>query len=292
MPSRLRLLSWNVQRPGRGRLDAVVDAIVAREPDVLTLQEANDALVRRLAERGFAHQVYGRDGTYPTGKRKHVPKHGALIASKTRLEPEIGWTKAACYPGLFARAAVETSLGTIDMLTAHIPNGSANGWRKAQHCQVLGRVLRDAPPATRILTGDFNEPRAFMADGRVVSFAASIDESGRLALDGEVRKGIEDLDGPHTWREWDRAVCDLFRPSFHGLTHVVERAGGSLRPMPVTHETRSAPRFFDHALVSRDLAVVEVTYLHELRTGGVSDHSPLLVELRRRPVADTEAWAS
>lgn len=289
MGESLRLMSWNVQRPGPGRVDGVLAAILAREPDVLTLQEANDRLSERLAEQGYVHQVYGRSDDYPPGKRDHVTKHGALVASRQPLEADIDWTGEACYPSLFARALVESPIGPVDVVTAHIPNGSANGWRKAQHCQILGRVLRTAAPGTRVLTGDFNEPREFLPDGRVVSFGANRHESGALRLDGEVRRHTDDLDGPHTWWAWDRAVCDLFNPGFHGLTHVIERAGDSMRPMPVTHQTRTGNRFFDHAFVSRDLEV-RYEYLHELRGDEGSDHSALLLTLERRSVLELEAW--
>lgn len=264
-------------------------AITSREPDVVTLQEANDRVAKRLAESGYEHQVYGRDGSYPAGLRDHVPKHGALVASRWPLTPDIGWTAGACYPSLFARAVIETPIGPVDVVTAHIPNGSSNGWRKAQHCQILGRTLRAAAPGARILTGDFNEPREFLPDGRVLSFGAELRASGELALDGEVTKGTEKTEGPHTWREWDRAVCELFQPGFHGLTHVIERAGGTMRPMPITHQTRAANRFFDHAFVSRGLGV-GYEYLHELRGPEGSDHSALMLSVARRRVPETAAW--
>lgn len=289
MGNAFTLLSWNVQRPGRGRIAGVIDAITSRRPDVVTLQEANDRVASRLAESGYPHQVYGRHKSYPPGRRDHMPKHAALVASSWPLTPDIGWTAAACYPSLFARAMLETPIGPVDVVTAHIPNGSSNGWRKVQHCQLLGRVLREAAPRSRILTGDFNEPREFLADGRVVSFAAELRANGELGLDGTVSKGIEDIEGPHTWREWDRAVCDLFSASFHGLSHVIERAGGTLHPMPVTHQTRAANRFFDHAFVSRELGV-RVEYLHELRGPNGSDHSALMLSVSRRSVPDTPAW--
>lgn len=286
---KVKLLSWNVQRPGRGRIREVVDAIASLEADILTLQEANQRVAEQLVDLGYEHQVSQFTHEYAHHDKWNVPTHGALIASKFELEPDIAWTEEACYPVLFARARVDTPIEEIDVVTAHIPNGSSNGWRKAHHLRALGQMLRESQPASRVLTGDFNEPRDILADGRVVGFGADIRSSGSLNVEGQERKGTEGLTGPFPYREWDRAVADLFAPTYHGLEHFLMRTRKSLRPKPVTHETRKSPRFFDHAFVSVDLKVTG-RYLHELRTSKVSDHSAILLNISRRARTGEPEW--
>ena len=69
------------------------------------------------------------------------------------------------------------------MFTAHIPNGSGNGWRKIDTFHALAAELRRAKDSPRILTGDFNEPKRFEDSGQIVTF-------GGESLDGRMPWGV------------------------------------------------------------------------------------------------------
>lgn len=55
----LSLLSWNVQRCGRGRSDRVLSVIEEQNADILTLQEATKVVVDGVRELGYQHQLLG-----------------------------------------------------------------------------------------------------------------------------------------------------------------------------------------------------------------------------------------
>jgi endonuclease/exonuclease/phosphatase family metal-dependent hydrolase len=281
----LRLLSWNVRWQGFGaRIERVVEAIVAQKPDIVTLQEVpakNAANVEgRLRDSGL-ELAYFWQGTLTSNGA--TVKHGVLIASRWPVKARRRWAKAARYPDLFGRALVAVpDIGDVDVVTAHIPNGSANGWVKVEHLQLLGQALLGAPDLPRILSGDFNEPREFRASGQIVPFGVTPREDGSLSASGNYTKGLPD--GEVRQRvDWARAVWGVLSRHAHGLSNVIEARHG-LVPMPVTHVVSGSTRCFDHAFVSGHFEVVDAGYHHEWRSpeSHLSDHSALWATLRWR----------
>lgn len=285
----IRVLSWNVRWQGFGkRAGAVVDAVIRDEPDVVTLQEIpndqGEAVLKALAMGGIVHgHFFGK----PKGRR---PSHGVLVAGKHPIAPRVGWARKAKYPAFFGRARIDWPAlpDGIDVFTAHIPNGSSNGWVKVEHLQLLGVALQWAPDAPRLLTGDFNEPQQFRSNGQIVSFASDLREDGGVRVSGKFRKGTDE---PKPRADWGRAVRDVLSPSAHGLANVIEAKHGMV-PTPVTHLVSGKhPRCFDHGFASRHFEVVESGYHHEWRTNGWSDHSALWFVVRPREVGPLTAWA-
>lgn len=287
----LRLLSWNIQvQRFPGRWSAVADAILGERPDLLLLQEvpwrgdSRESFLARLADGGLPHFVYGRDDSSRYDDRK---SYGSLIASRFPLEGNPRWASKLRYPEVFARATLTLGRRNIDVFSAHIPNGAGNGWRKIDHVLELGSELVRAHDDPRIVCGDFNEPKSWQSNGRLVPFAY-----GRGADGGEPmyphepwasRRRPEDSRELAWWDYGVRSVLDGER--IHGLRHVYhDRHGYAVTP--VTHTTtRGNPRFFDHGFVSRHLKVTDSGYHHHWRTEGLSDHSALWADLELLPEA-------
>ena len=80
----------------------------------------------------------------------------------------------------------------IEFITAHIPNGSGYGWIKIEHFRALTEAIISAPDCPRILSGDFNEPQAFMTSGQIVSFEGKIKENGGVNVSGQYSKNTPD----------------------------------------------------------------------------------------------------
>jgi exonuclease III len=258
----VRLISWNVAKRV-SRLAEQAAALASREPDVIALQEVNARtwpLWRAALETiGLPHAACSLDGADPHRQPAARRRGGVLLAARGELEP--------AEPLTVPRQ--ETTLaGMVDGVvvhTAHVPN-AANGWTKVDTLAALREGLA-AGSGPRVLCGDFNTPRREHPDGSVVSFARDTrerlrPERGERWDQGElgVVPGLRDL-----------GFTDAFR-ALHGYAERspswVFRHGGGWR--------------LDHVFVSAELEPVRAEYHHAWRDAGLSDHSALEVELRRR----------
>jgi hypothetical protein len=63
------------------------------------------------------------------------------------------------------------------------PPGSLNGWIKVETLEGIYRQLAQPSATPRILCGDFNAPKAELADGRVVTSVECIQPDGQIVPD-------------------------------------------------------------------------------------------------------------
>ena len=171
------------------------------------------------------------------------------------------WIDQAKFPDLFAHVKIFTPNFPkgIEFVSAHIPNGSGYGWIKVEHFRILSKALIESPDSPRILTGDFNE---IFSSGQIVSFRSKIKENG----------GIKEEYTKEQKAEWGRSVRDVLSHHAHGMKNVYER----MHPTPVTHLVKGGGVCFDHGFASR------LIFHHKWRKTGLSDHSALWFEIRRR----------
>ena len=195
----MRVLSWNIagntgMHPDR--LDAVCDAVVAYEPDLVTLQEVPSppdrlkALRQRLKE---ADLTRGWHFTGPTDGRR---SYGNLLATrypaKRKRSPAMprgsdDATRELIHRArrAIAHAVVETPRGKVAVFGVHVPNGSGNGWLKVEVLELLAGLVREASARMPVIVaGDFNEPRIVAPNGIVTSAPASA-ATGRLRPPGQ-----------------------------------------------------------------------------------------------------------
>ncbi|HEY8763452.1 MAG TPA: hypothetical protein VIM18_04650 [Solirubrobacteraceae bacterium] len=102
-------------------------------------------------------------------------------------------------------------------------------------------------------------------DGRVWTFART--RTGKLRPDRGERWDVAELSlikglEAHGFRD---AFRELYGPQVRELSWEWQQWGGGYR--------------LDHLIVSREVAVREVTYVHDWRRAGLSDHSPLAATL-------------
>ncbi|MCY4598233.1 MAG: endonuclease/exonuclease/phosphatase family protein [Bryobacterales bacterium] len=275
------ILSWNVNRRRPGDHIAKIKSV---RPDIVTLQEVK----RNLADDWADHlKNIGLVHHYRSGNKALALSHQCLIASRWNLTPnDICRPREPPYPESLDRATVSVpGEGDIDLFTAHIPNGSGNGWRKIDTFQVLAAELRRANDSPRILTGDFNEPKRFEESGQIVTFEGGAHEDGRTNTGHWCDQfGVE-----RPLKEWSEGVLSVLDgESQHGLRDAYRDLHGFEKPIPVTYGTRTNPRCFDHTFVSRHFDVLECDYHHEWREQELSDHSPMWARLRLR--TDQPDW--
>ena len=173
------------------------------------------------------------------------------------------------WPETAIAAVAQTALGPIEVLAVHVPN-AANGWVKVRTLEAIRAALEAAPPAARVVCGDFNTPRREEPDGGVISFAR--DSRGRLR--------------PERGQDWDAAelgvvpgLRDLgFRDAFRTLHGYDDRSPSWTWRQIAGHDGGWR---LDHLFASADLRPVAAFYHHAWREDGLSDHAALEVELSR-----------
>jgi len=251
----MMLISWNVKHQGlRARVPTVLAALERTRPDLVTLQEvARDAVANMFA--GFARigLPYSVCTVLPTGLR-----YGNLIASRSPIEPSTEpWVLGVPFPELIARATVATPNGSLDLITAHAPNGSKHRWKKIETMEALARGLRSLRSDPRVLTGDFNTPQAEAADGTVTYW----DE------------------GDERWLNGERSI--IGGQAQHGLRDVF-RAKHGYAAKPVSHYTRGTARRYDHIFASDSLVTDSVGYFEDWMTNRWSDHAAMWARFKVR----------
>jgi exodeoxyribonuclease-3 len=243
----MRILSWNILHGGGSRTSSILEAIARHDPDLLTLQEVRsiegrDPLIEGLDELGLRHRVLS-----PTSGPR---QNGVLVAARRPFE-------AAPFSAAIG-AGGGTAGAPVYALRCHFEGKGAEPplqliavrFPQKQDQVPLFEALLALPSAWRLgsslLIGDFNCGIPF-EDSETRTFACT------AWFQQLLRQGWIDA-----WRRRHRQGREfswISRPQGHGFR-------------------------YDHALVSPELdqRITAVTYDHEVRTEGHSDHSALLLE--------------
>jgi exonuclease III len=255
----LRLITWNVA--GRvGRQPEQAELVVRAGADVVALQEVTARTLplwrSSLAEAGFVSCPSALDDAPAAPGRRVL---GVLTAAREPLR-RLALPAAVPWPERVLRC----ELGDVEVVNVHSPVAPAPELAKVRTHEAVAAYLAAASDRPRILCGDLNTPRRELANGDVLTFAH--DSAGRLR--------------PERGERWDRAE----RALVHGL-----RQRGWVDAFRALHgygEREASWRFsndrggwrLDHVLVHR-LHPVASAYAHDWRRAGLSDHSPLVVDL-------------
>ena len=255
----MRVLTWNVA--GRvARQGEQAEAVHAAEADVVALQEVTARTFplwrAALAEAGVGACECALDDAPAESGRRLL---GVLTAAREplrRLAPPVGvpWPERVLC----------CALGETEVVNVHSPIAPAPDLAKVRTHEAVAAYLATHDAPSIVLCGDLNTPRRERADGDVMTFA--YDSAGRLRAERGER--------------WDRAE----RALVHGL-----RERGWVDAFRALHgygDREASWRFagdrggwrLDHVLVS-GLRPVASAYAHDWRRAGLSDHSPLVVDL-------------
>jgi exonuclease III len=245
----VRLITWNVQRR-IGRLADQAAALASREPDVVALQEISarswPLWQAALARIGLPHARC----SWPPRPRRTV----VLIATRAPHEP----VDPLALP--WPETTIAVRVDDVTVHCVHVPN-AANGWVKPDTLAAVRAGLA-AAGGPRVLCGDLNTPRREHPDGTVISFARDTHERLR----------------PERGERWDGAELGVV-PGLRDLGFADAFAGRGERTWVFRH---GGGWRLDHVFASDELEPVAATYHHAWRDGGLSDHSALETDLRRR----------
>jgi exonuclease III len=253
----LRVVTWNVA--GRVRaLPEQASALAAVGADLVCLQEVTartEPLWRAaLTEAGLA-SIESAVASLPAAPtRRRLAVLTAARSPLTRLDaPEVPW------PERLLLCAVDG----VEVINLHSPIAPAPELAKIRTHEAVASFLSSLEPGPRILCGDLNTPRREFEGGDVLTFAH--DTKGRLR--------------PERGERWDRAERALIRDlgwtdafrALHGYEH---------REASWTFKDDRGGWRLDHVLLSL-LKPVAAAYAHDWRRAGLSDHSPLIVDVTR-----------
>lgn len=257
--------------------------MVALNPDVVAVQEVTVAslplLRSALTANGFHHIVDSFElapGDFlPRGPRRYA----VLTASRYPLAAEHPGRFLVPWPERVLSVTLDFAGKSIEVHNTHIPPGSSNGWTKVEMLDGIFSALAVTNAGPRILCGDFNTPQAELSDGEVITWAQRLNPAGNWRV-ATTRAGLLGLD----WDLSERRILtglkpfglvDVFR-SLHGYS--AKEASWFLK-----RGTKIVGRRFDHVFASLSLGPHSCQYLHQLRQGGLSDHSGIEVVFDKDP---------
>jgi exonuclease III len=253
---RMTLLCWNVA--GRvQRLPEQAGLVTELDPDLVCLQEVTLRTVplwtTQLRDAGYDHIAHA-SASASTDRRLSV-----LTAARSALTiidlDNLPWPERV----------LATRVGGLELVNVHSPISPKPNLVKIRTHEALHAHLASGN-GPRALCGDLNTPRREHPDGRVWTFART--RHGKLR--------------PERGQRWDQAELALikglepsgFRDAFRAL-HGYER-----RELSWQWQQWGGGYRLDHLIVSAEVEVPRVEYLHEWRQEHrLSDHSPLFAEL-------------
>lgn len=256
----MTLLCWNVA--GRVKRQPEQAGLIAElAPDAVCLQEVTATTARgwtsALKAAGLDHIAMAR----PTPQTAITDRPlSVLTAARSPL------TELSIEDVPWPERALATRMDGLELVNLHSPISPKPNLAKVRTHEALHAHLARAS-GPRALCGDLNTPRREHADGRVWTFART--------RNGHLR--------PERGERWDRAELALikglepfgFRDAFRALY------GYERRELSWQWQQWGGGYRLDHLIVSDEVEVSRVEYLHEWRQEeGLSDHSPLVAELR------------
>lgn len=272
----MRLISWNVANRVK-KQPRQLEAVLARQPDLLALQEitkkTGDMWREGLSQAGYHEIILSLEHSSEPEKLVGPRRYGILVASRwpvtllDQSELEIPWKER------LLSVVVHHPEGEFELHAAYIPPGSSNGWTKIEIFEGIYDFLAVESTRTRILCGDFNSPQLELEDGRTVLWGQKLKANGEIIntikprwSEGErsVIRGLAEYDLPDVYRLLNGCGVEDY-------SWIVKRKGQVV-----------SRRRFDHIFASPSLNPVSCCYLHELRTRSLSDHSAVEADFSSR----------
>lgn len=284
----MRIMTWNidVKAMSRRRMKRILSVVEAEQPDVLMLQEVGvgweEDLEHALPELGLRWVRYGRH-------RGDYLKYGNLTAVRTDA------SELAERLGLYPELLHVVHLGDLTLMNVHIPNGTGFGWEKIEQCRSLRSAVKRVD-GRLIIGGDFNAP-ALETTAGAFTFGVEVLHEAKwksMATAADHLSVAEVLNLPRRyWKDklgsgedWEKDESWIFNQSGEcGLYDAYRSIHPVVDSVPCAFSFRFAHggsdkvRRFDHLFLSRGLQAKSAEYRHGVMTNGISDHTPLCVEI-------------
>ncbi|BAI62286.1 conserved hypothetical protein [Methanocella paludicola SANAE] len=257
---------------GGDRIHDQVSAIRELSPDIIAFQEVTaltlSKYIEELSKIGFTHFIDSFQFVKYSSRLKGPRRYGELVASRWPIMEFPGFLKVPWQEKVLS-CLIESPEGTIELHTAHVPNGSTNDWIKIRTLEGIYKGLACQSHNHRILCGDFNTPQKELPDGKIITWGQYEKANGDYAL------------CKYWGKRWDKGERNVLEGlAQFDLADVYRKLNGYVTRDFSWYTKRRGKRIgrrFDHVFASSSLKVKECRYLHELRRKGLSDHSPIEV---------------
>lgn len=275
----MRIVTWNVQESGRGRVPAQLEALLERGADLLALQAVSlggyEAWRVGLGQAGYSVlssvellPVPYPPPPYPKGIKQRQIKRGGCHLTAARhpivklpgLQFDDPEERRLAFPEKYVAAEVDLSDRVIEVHNAGAPPGSSRRILKPQALAAVARRLEVRPELPQILCGDFNMPQPEREGEPARTFA-------------EFYPDLEAM-----WDAAERGILE--HPRLRDAYKQVRKPGD---PWPYSHRVHNSKdpkeRRYDHIYVSNDFEVRACRYLVDWLTRGLSDHAGVEADL-------------
>ena len=274
----MKLISWNLNsRSNNVILKDQVDYLLSKNLDVISLQEVTKSSLSYLSD-AFKHlnKISSFELSEDTDELKGKRKYGEMIISKFKFKYLDPYRIGLPFPERVLSVVFEDK--GVELLTTHIPPGSSNGVIKVKHFEALYDYLAKKSPHSRIVTGDFNSPKAETTNGEIVTWGQKINNKGEIRL--AINSKWKDQCTPERWDSAERKIIDIqntldMKDAFRDL-HSYKKNGYSWKS---TRKDIDIRRRYDHVFCSNSFKVNSCDYDHTPREQGLSDHAPIICEI-------------
>jgi endonuclease/exonuclease/phosphatase family metal-dependent hydrolase len=258
-------VTWNVA----GRVRSVPEqaaALAQRPADIVALQEVRASALRAwtaaLHEMGFA-DVRSAPLDHPDRSERRLAVLVATRHGDMQVLPSLPLPWPERHLGVLAPLDGDV----VEVHALHAPISAKADQVKVRTLEAMAAALAPPRPVPTILAGDLNTPQYESREGAVQSFART--RSGRVR---------EHLGERHDAAELGIVVGLLE----HGYVDAFRAVHGyGARDRSWMYANRKMGYRLDHVL-ARGLEPIASGYEHGWREAGLSDHSGMWAELRRR----------
>jgi exodeoxyribonuclease III len=143
-----KVMSYNIENGGAGRLDILADVIRRQQPDAVALLEANDKrAVEALADQLGMRLAYGEaNSEFAIAWLSRL----AIVQSRNHRLPVLSKT--------LLEVSVKCGDADVSLFATHLIHGRtrASAGRRVAEVQAILDVLQAQPAAPHVLVGDFN----------------------------------------------------------------------------------------------------------------------------------------
>jgi len=280
----MKIISWNLNaRTNQKTLEGQSSFLRLGGYDVITLQEVT------LNSDSFFKESF-KDmyvlSSFDLVKEKSIlaknRKYGQIVISKEPIKFISDQCKEIPFQERLLSVLIETN--GYEIHTTHVPPGSSNGVIKVEHFEGLFSYLSKRKNATKILTGDFNSPKMELDTGEVITWGQKVSTSRepRISVNPKWKHQC-------TGERWDSAERNIIENHIQlGLKDAFRTKNGYEKSSGSWFTNKGQGRRYDHIFLSEDLFIKSAFYEHEPRNQKLSDHSPIIVDLKTPPVEPTQ----
>ncbi len=273
----MKIISWNTNsRSNKNTLLQQCEFLENLDLDLICLQEItfkSQDFYKDFFKDRFVISSFdlSRDLELLKGKRKY----GELIISKYRFTPLNPYRINIPFPERVLTIKLQEEYEGVEIYTTHVPPGSSNGVIKVEHLEGLYAYLK-TNKSQKILTGDFNSPKAELANGEVITWGQKVNASGkvRIAINPKWKHQC-------SGERWDLAERSIIEShSEIKLKDVFRSLKGYTDDSGSWFTNKRVGRRYDHIFCSNNFHIKSCSYKQEPRLLKLSDHSPIVAELK------------